>query len=37
LGYSLDDVVRLPAGIVTRVPEGVALDPAAAGTVLLSN
>ncbi|GLY64725.1 type VII secretion protein EccB [Amycolatopsis taiwanensis] len=37
LGYSPSDVVSLPAALVARVPEGAALDPAAAGTVLLQN
>jgi type VII secretion protein EccB len=37
LGYPTTSVVRLPAEVVARVPEGVPLDPAAAGTVLLQN
>jgi type VII secretion protein EccB len=37
LGYPSSAVLRLPAELIARIPEGVALDPAAAGTVLLSN
>jgi type VII secretion protein EccB len=37
LGYPASAVLRLPAELVARVPEGVPLDPAAAGTVLLRN
>jgi type VII secretion protein EccB len=35
LGYSPSDAVRLPAEIVARLPEGVAIDPQHAGKVLL--
>jgi len=37
LGYPASAVLRLPAELIARIPEGVALDPAAASTVLLSN